>query len=275
VTFPEWQADYAAFDIATFPVSIEPGRKKPLVKNYTRLGVRASAEIAQRFSDATAIGFMAGKFNRITVLDVDTPDETMLRSALDRYGQSPIIVRSGSGNHQVWYRWSGERRRIRPFSEYPIDILGGGVVVAPPSRGIKANYEFLQGGLDDLARLQPISGLTDEVRPPALHCTVDPKKDERTVTPGRRNDTLFRECMKAARSCDDLDQLLDFARTRNAEYSPPLPDNEVVKVAQSAWGYEERGENWIGRGGRIVSFTIAMSIFWLQPTPTHSLCLQS
>jgi hypothetical protein len=47
----------------------------------------------------------------------------------------------------------------------------------------------------------------------------------------------------------------------NAEYSPPLPDNEVVKVAQSAWGYEERGENWIGRGGRIVSFTIAMSIF--------------
>jgi Primase C terminal 1 (PriCT-1) len=103
--------------------------------------------------------------------------------------------------------------------------------------------------------------LTDEVRPPALHCTVDPKKDERTVTPGRRNDTLFRECMKAARSCDDLDQLLDFARTRNAEYSPPLPDNEVVKVAQSAWGYEERGENWIGRGGRIVSFTIAMSIF--------------
>jgi hypothetical protein len=96
VTFRDWQAEYAAFGVATFPVSIEPGQKKPLVKNYDRFGVRASAEIAKRFPDATGIGFMAGKRNRITVLDVDTPRETELRSALDRHGPSPIIVRSGS-----------------------------------------------------------------------------------------------------------------------------------------------------------------------------------
>src|SRR6185312_7665961 len=133
------------------------------------------------------------------------------------------IVRSGSGNYQAWYRWSGEQRRVRPFSEYPIDILGGGVVIAPPSRGIKANYEFIQGNLDHLPHLQPLIGLPDKVRPPALDCTVDPKKHDPAVTQGRRNNMLWRDCMSAAPSCDDLDQLLDFARTRNDEYLPPLP----------------------------------------------------
>jgi Bifunctional DNA primase/polymerase, N-terminal/Primase C terminal 1 (PriCT-1) len=250
VTFRDWQAEYAAFGIATFPVSIEPGRKKPMVSNYARFGTRASAGVAKLFPDATGIGFMAGSCSRITALDVDTPDQAVLRKGLDRHGQSPIIVRSGSGNHQVWYRWNGEQRRIRPFSEHPIDILGGGVVVAPPSRGIKADYEFIQGSLADLAHLQPISGLPEEAYSHALHATL--KKNERSVTPGTRNNTLFRECMKAARSCDDFDQLLDFTRTRNAEYLPPLPDNEAVKVARSAWGYEERGQNLIGSGGKIV-----------------------
>lgn len=234
MTFRDWQAEYAAFDIVTFPVSIEPRRKKPMVSNYARFGTRASAEVAQCFPDATAIGFMAGRRSRITALDIDTPDEAELLSAIDRHGRSPIIVRSGSGNHQVWYRWSGEQRRVRPFSEYPIDILGGGVVVAPPSQGIKADYEFIQGSLADLAHLQPISGLPDEVRSPALHRTDDLRKSERTVAPGTRNNTLFRECMKAARLCDDFDKLLDLGRTRNAEYSPPLPDDEVFEVAKSA-----------------------------------------
>jgi len=129
------------------------------------------------------------------------------------------------------------------------------VVIAPPSRGIKANYEFIQGNLDHLPHLQPLIGLPDKVRPPALDCTVDPKKHDPAVTQGRRNNMLWRDCMSAAPSCDDLDQLLDFARTRNDEYLPPLPDNEVVKIANSAWGYEKRGDNWIGHGGKIVPLT--------------------
>ena len=55
--------------------------------------------------------------------------------------------------------------------------------------------------------------------------------------------------MRSAHSCDDLESLLDVARTRNAEYLPPLPDAEVVKTAMSAWGYTERGENRIGQTG--------------------------
>ncbi len=45
------------------------------------------------------------------------------------------------------------------------------------------------------------------------------------------------------------DDLIDVARTINADYLPPLSDAVVVKIARSAWGYETRGENWRGYRG--------------------------
>jgi hypothetical protein len=140
-SFLNWQPEYAAHNIPTFPVKISPDVKKPMVSNYGRFGIPASAEIAQRFPDATAVGFMAGKRTGLTVLDVDTTDEQVLADALDRHGQTPVIVRSGSGHHQAWYRHNGEKRSIRPFgTDNPIDVLGGGFVVGPPSWGIKGDY---------------------------------------------------------------------------------------------------------------------------------------
>jgi hypothetical protein len=55
--------------------------------------------------------------------------------------------------------------------------------------------------------------------------------------------------MKSAHACDCLDDLINIARAGNEEYLPPLPDNEVVKIANSAWDYTERGENRFGRRG--------------------------
>ncbi len=246
MSFRDWQPRYAEHGIATFPVLISSACKKPMVSNYARFGLRASNEIAQRFPDATAFGFMAGERSRLTILDVDTPDDRVLAHALDWHGQTPIIVRSGSGNYQGWYRWNGEGRRIRPDPDRPIDILGGGFVVAPPSGGIKSDYEFIDGGLHDLDHLPHLRGLP-------------PKIEKQTVTPpateligeGERNKKLWEHCMRSARHCDDFDSLLDVARTRNAEFSPPLTDSEVVKTAKSASDYTVRGENWIGTGRRV------------------------
>src|SRR6516225_7663043 len=110
-SFQHWQSEYAAHGIATFPVGPD---KKPLVSHYDQFGLDGSAKIAQKFPDAVGFGFMAGRRNRVTVLDIDTPDENVLADALSRHGQTPIIVRSGSGNHQAWYSHNGERRMIRP-----------------------------------------------------------------------------------------------------------------------------------------------------------------
>jgi hypothetical protein len=55
--------------------------------------------------------------------------------------------------------------------------------------------------------------------------------------------------MRQAHYCDDLDTLLDVAQTCNANFLPPLDEDEVVKIVKSAWGYTLRGENRFGRHG--------------------------
>jgi hypothetical protein len=94
-SFRHWQPVYADYGIPTFSVQIAPGAKKPMVSNYGQFGLPASTGIARKFPDATAIGFMVGRRTGLTVLDVDTPDERVLADALDRYGPTPVIVRSG------------------------------------------------------------------------------------------------------------------------------------------------------------------------------------
>jgi hypothetical protein len=157
-----------------------------------------------------------------------------------------VIVRTGSGNFQGWYRHNGEKRVIRPEPDKPIDILGGGFIVAPPSQATRSEYRFIAGGLHDLDHLphlhDPPPNGNEQAR------TAAPQDAER-IREGRRNTNLWKNCMRAAHHCDDFDALLDVARTRNTEFLQPLEDGEVVKAARSAWGYTERGDNRFGRPG--------------------------
>src|SRR5262249_38483303 len=154
-----------------FPVD---ANKRPMVSRYSKFGLVGSAKIANKFPDAPAIGFMCGQRSGITVLDVDSKDERVLADALDRHGKTDVIARSGSGNYQAWYKYNGERRRIRPCRDVPIDILGdGGFVVAPASRVTKGQYQFIQGNLDDLDRLTVMQG------PPIF--TAKPVDDAATI----------------------------------------------------------------------------------------------
>ena len=71
--------------------------------------------------------------------------------------------------------------------------------------------------------------------------------------------------MRAAHHCDDLDDLLDVARTANADCVPPLADAEIVKLARSAWDYTERGENLVGRQHVQVSFEVIDQLLGVDP----------
>jgi hypothetical protein len=176
------------------------------------------------------ISFWAGERNGITVLDVDAR-ETDLADAMARCGESPLVVRSPSGGFHAYYKHNGEPRAIRIESR-PWDILGSGLVIAPPGRRADSvGYEIIQGSLDDLDRL------------PIMHAlAIAPK--------GRRNQELWQHCMRNAHHCDTFDDLLDVARTFNQDAcSSPLPDTEVVKIARSAWSYTARGLNRFGRTG--------------------------
>lgn len=255
--FAEWQPRYAEHGVSTFPVTAD---KTPAIKGYLKVGRKGSEQLALKFPGHEAFG-VACKANRLTVLDVDTPDERVLADALGRHGDSPFIVQSGSGNFQAWYRHNGEPRRVRPDPSRPIDILGNGFVVAPPSLARKGRYEIIRGSLDDLASLPKMRGVAAPDTAIAVcstireEATVQFEQSGKTVgADGRgRNNALWRHCMKAARSCRRIEDLMDIAMKENATGAyAPLPAEEVLKIVASAWGYEVEGKNRFGYGPRII-----------------------
>jgi Bifunctional DNA primase/polymerase, N-terminal/Primase C terminal 1 (PriCT-1) len=235
--FSEWQPRYAERHIATFPVD---ANKKPAIRRWNQITLGGSWRLAERFRKADAFGFQLGPRSQITTLDVDSSDETILADALNDHGDSPFIVRTGGGYH-AYYSYGGERRHIRPYHNKPIDILGGGFVVAPPSISNKGEYQIIAGTLDDLGSLPPI------------HAVLDNLRTEGRIPEGKRNNTLFRFALEQARHSDTYDALLDVMRTRNMECEPRLADDVLISTAKSAWRYEQEGRNLIGRGRSVVT----------------------
>jgi Bifunctional DNA primase/polymerase, N-terminal/Primase C terminal 1 (PriCT-1) len=234
MTFPAIQAAYAAHGVATYPLT---AGKKPAVRAYDRIGAPYSAQLAMKFADATAAGFVAGRRNRLAIGDVDSADDRLVAEFQKKYGVTPLQVLTPSGGSHLYYRHNGETRRIRLFDD--VDLLGAGPVVAAGSRTPAGRYEIVRGSLDDLDRL------------PGLAATATPPAQARERVPeGKRDSTLFRRLLRRAPHCDDFEALLDVARTINMECLPPMTDDEVVHVTRSAWGYEISGKNWVGRHAR-------------------------
>ena len=155
--FAMWQAAYAERGIATFPVG---NAKKPAVKRWQRIGLKGSTVLATKFQDADAFGYVTGRRSDVTVLDIDTTDERIADDAIQRHGLPVIVIRTASGKRHFLYKYGGERRRIRPFRELPIDILGdNGYAIAPPSKLNNGSYEIIHGHFDDLDRLVPLVGI--------------------------------------------------------------------------------------------------------------------
>lgn len=252
--FSQWQPRYAAIGIPTFPFVASGERKRPLVRGYDRIGLPASRQLVMKGLDGDGLACMAGARNKLTVVDVDArgaEGERLLADAQRDFGASRFVVRTGGGGFHAYYRHGGEGRKIRPDPGKPIDLLGGGAVVLPPSRGLKQRYEIIVGTLDDLAALTPIRPVVAPPIAPAppvggLSTCVDKVEG---VGVGRRNDVLFRACMRQAHHCDHLEALLDVARTENFGMTPPMDDAEVVEVATKAWGYTQRGLNRFGQTG--------------------------
>src|SRR5438094_2104760 len=123
--FPRSQPAWAAQKVATFPVNVTAEVKKPGIRGDGKIGLRASRELAakRQFARTDALGFMAGSRSGVTVLDIDAADERLLAESLDRHGRTPFIVRTASGKFHLYYAHSGERRRIRPWPDRPIDLL--------------------------------------------------------------------------------------------------------------------------------------------------------
>ena len=246
--FAEWQPKYAQRGIATFPLSLEEGRKKPTTRGYDRVGLKGSEQLAMKFPHIDAFAFAAGRRSGIMVVDIDAPnDEDLLRDTMRRYGDTSVIVQTGSGGFHCYYRFNNENRRVRPDPSVPVDYLGSGPVAASPSEGLRSRYNFIRGGLDVLDRL-PVAANLIQFPSPKLARAALPLAD--LITEGR-NGALYRHLMREARYCDDLGALMDVAFTftkaiidRTARH--PFTDKEIRATAQQVFDTTARGDNRFG-----------------------------
>jgi hypothetical protein len=263
-TFATWQPEYAARGIATFPYTASNvDRRQPLVGNYTRMGLPASREMVLKFPDADGLALMAGAKNKITVIDIDArgaEGERLLADAMRRYGQARIVVRTGRDGRHAYYRNAGEPRKIRPDPATPIDLLGGGPVVLPPSKGSQFAYEIIHGTLDDLASLTPIRW-DSEIPPLAANDlettdTVPRRRDVDlgSVQEGRRNAVFYpgvaRIAQRVFQNGGTKDEVMTEALARNTEFPAPQPFHDVKKVVDEWWSLTLAGKNQFGPGGR-------------------------
>jgi Bifunctional DNA primase/polymerase, N-terminal len=237
--FQKWQPEYAARGIATFPVR---ATKVPAVSHWGKVGLRGSAELARK-KPADALGYVAGRRSKITVLDIDTADEKITDDAITRHGQPGIVVRTASGKRHLLYRYGGEGRHIRPWPELPIDVLGdNGFVIAPPSQIEKGAYEIIHGHLDDLDRLRPMANNISPARGSATPPL--PLKWTGMREGDGRNRALWERCMRLGAG-RDLNGMMEIAREANRQFKEPMVDTEVVKIATSAWQHDAAGLNFL------------------------------
>ena len=272
--FAEWQPEYAARGISTFPVVVGDNQKKPAVKGYLKIGLPTSGQLALKFPAHEALG-IACRRNKLTILDVDTADERELADGLSRHGTTPFIVRSGSGHFQAWYRNNGEGRQIRPDPGRPVDILGDGYVVAPPSMGAKGRYQIIQGTMDDLDRLPAMitkrveekPGFPRRDRPDVSELSDTPPRRVNSMRKGDgRNNSLFTRALRQARQATELEELFQMVHHANTQFAEPLPNEEVLSVSRSAWKYKQEGRLMVTGGeATAVIFQSDIDHLWDKP----------
>jgi len=240
------------------------------------LSAQASLRLSKKnkFFDANA-ALWCGQRNNITVLDLDTTDERVWQRIIDLAGNTPLKARSKSGNLHLWYRHNGEKRAIRCLADFPLDILGSGICVVPPSSVPDGSYTFLEGNPALVGSLPVISEgfLPDKnyLADVAATSSETPIKEQRSlqalleagVPEGERANTLFRLALREARSALDEDELLNVLGTwnRNA-FMPPLPEAELRRHVSRAWReYQQKGRNWVGGSSRaIISKEVRLKI---------------
>jgi hypothetical protein len=198
--------------------------------------------LVEKFCDTYGeanIGTTTGGVVGLLLVDVDSMDESLWTSCVERFGDTPAKVRTASGKLHLWYRSPGSVRNAQRLDGLPIDIRGdGGFAVLPPSvrTGLGA-YSWIEGGLHVLGQLpEPKAGsLPNPRRPAASLMPTAPS------TVGQRNSDLFAFLRLQALDLSSQAEMLDVARAWNAKLDEPLPDSEVQRVAGSVWGYKATG----------------------------------
>jgi hypothetical protein len=222
----------------------------PLVKRPAAFGVPASRTLAAnpKFNHANA-AIWTGAHSKLTIVDIDSTDPNHAAEAIAAFGDTPLKVRTPSGGLHLYFRYTGERRRIRPFGRsLPLDVLGGGLAAIPPSlrqaagKKLAGAYSVIEGDLKCLAGLPALRKGAIAERIPAS------KKVTETFDAGAmregdgRDNALFAFARAAAQGCCTLDALHTAVLLENGRFAEPLPNFIALAKAAQVWRYKMAGK---------------------------------
>lgn len=222
---------------SVFPVLIhwngEKFEKKPAVawKEYQDR-LPTDEELHKWFDNGNynAIGLATGHVSGVVVVDVEK-DGLEDAKGID----SERISNTISGGKHYFYEAPKEKigNTVR-IGGKQMDFRGdGGFVVVPPSYGIKPDGQVCEYTWEKECpdfMLKPLPDLTGEWKE-----VKEPLKLENLVHKGQgeRNDSLYRSACSLLTKYDP-DEAWKLVGDINRTYEPPLPDNEVRTLFQSA-----------------------------------------
>lgn len=235
---------------AVFPVS--PQTKKPLTPHGCKDAKKTVGAIRawwKKYPDA-AIGIATGSMSNIIIIDEDLDEEKgkngyreVEKWEREHSKKLPETVRAitGRGGAHCYYHYTGTDIINQIDVIYGVDVRGeGGYVIAPPSthpNGTEYQWEI---GPDDM----PMAEVDDTVR--ALIATGKEQNQNSTFTvpqkieSGTRNGTLFKlACSLQAQGIPDAAILAALRETNNTACIPPLDDDELITIANSALRYSK------------------------------------
>lgn len=221
-----------------------------------KFGCDGALAIAEKFAQSEPyanVAIWCGARSGITVVDIDTPDIGELAWARKKFGKTNVLVGTPSGGFHLYFRHAGERRWVRPFPGHPVDILGSGVCVAPPSvkPGV-GQYQFIEGDYSDLLSLRSIKpGALSSLRPGGRNAPKAANDNGKPsgsaladglIVEGHRDRHLFDFALLAAHKAASSDELASILRAESeARCRPPLDEAGIQKIVGTVWRYKESG----------------------------------
>ena len=189
------------------------------------------------------IAIATGKASGLAVLDADKQKGGVVAlGTLRRKDPSglntPLTSRTGGGGRHLFFQWrEGLKNSAGKLAE-GIDVRAeGGYIIAPPSKHISGRpYRWLRDRLggDGASKLPPFPAMPNRSKRPRGR----PGSEGGTIPEGERNDALIREGGRLRAVGMDEAGILEGLRSMNRKRCiPPLADDEVAKIAESAARY--------------------------------------
>jgi Bifunctional DNA primase/polymerase, N-terminal len=218
--------------LAVIPVASES--KAPLIRGFNKWNAVPSEDTVRRFAERhrdANIAILTG-LSGVVVVDVDNAGQ--IDEAIQRFGATPLQVRTHRGGH-LYYRFGGWTRSRNIVLGLNAQIkAGSGYVLVPPSMH-KSGTQYRHHDCDWNA-LSALPVFNPDAIGPEQATTAGKKFRD-----GSRGQDLNDQLCALAPDCADFGRLLRAAQQIATRYEPPLDGMEVIRRAWAVWRDVEAG----------------------------------